>query len=172
MILAPALLTVLLPLTPPTQEQDASLGTKVVTVDAASLSLLPSASRKVIDKAKQGDEVNVVGYEGSFARIKRADGPDVFIARTALVAKDQYVKAPANEKQMMEMKGQGYEAGRFDPETENNLRKERGPEMAKAYDGVNAWEARQSWVSDKVELSKRLDQFRKAGKLAEYTAVK
>jgi tetratricopeptide (TPR) repeat protein len=37
-----------------------------------------------------------------------------FIARSALTPKEKYVKAPANEKQMMEMKGQGYEAGRFD----------------------------------------------------------
>lgn len=172
MILVPALLTTFLPLMAPAQDLDTTLGSKTVTVDTASLSLVPSASRKLVGTARQGDEVNVVGYEGSFAKLKRSDGPDVYIARTALVAKDKYVKAPANEKQMMEMKGQGYEAGRFDPETENSLRKERGAEMGKAYDGVNAWEARQEWVGNKIELSKRLDQFRKAGKLAEYTAVK
>lgn len=169
MILAPAILAALLPL--PLQE-DATLGPKTVTVDIAALSLVASASRKLIGEARQGDVLNVVGYEGGFAKIKRSDGPDVYIARTALIAKDKYVKAPANEKQMMEMKGQGYEAGRFDPETEGSLRKERGPEMGKAYDGVNAWEARQAWVGSKVELSKKLDDFRKAGKLAEYTAVK
>ena len=170
MILAPALLTVLLPLSP--EDLDATTGIKTVTVVSASLSLIPNATRKVIAEAKQGDEVTVVGYDGGFARIKRSDGPDLYIARTALLPKEKYVKAPANEKQMMEMKGQGYEAGRFDPETENSLRRERGPEMGKAYDGVNAWEERQAWVSNKIQLSKHLDEFRKAGKLAEYTAVK
>jgi len=171
MFLVPALLTVLAAVLP-LQEEDATVGVKVVTIEAASLSLVPSASRKLVGEVKQGAEVNVVGYEGGFARIKRSDGPDAYIARTALVAKEKYVKAPANEKQMMEMKGQGYEAGRFDPETENNLRKERGPEMDKAYQGVDAWEARQAWTRQKIELSKRLEEFRKAGKLSEYANVK
>ena len=70
------------------------------------------------------------------------------------------------------MKGQGYEACRFDPETENNLRKERGPEMDKAYRGVDEWEARQAWTRQKVELSRRLEEFRKAGKLSEFANVK
>jgi len=171
MFLVPALVTVLASVLPP-QEEDATLGVKVVTVDAASLSLMPSASRKLVGAAKQGTEVNVVAFEGGFARIKRSDGPDVYIARTALIAREKYSKSPANEKQMMEMKGQGYEAGRFDPETENNLRKERGPEMDKAYRGVDDWEARQAWTRQKVELSRRLEEFRKAGKLSEFANVK
>ena len=171
MFLVPAFVTVLAAVLP-VQEEDATLGVKVVTVESASLSLMPSASRKLVGEVKQGTEVNVVGYEGGFARIKRSDGPDVFIARTALTPKDKYVKAPANEKQMMEMKGQGYEAGRFDPETEDKLRKDRGPEMDKAYQGVDAWEARQAWTRQKLELSKRLEEFRKAGKLSEYGNVK
>jgi hypothetical protein len=171
MFLAPALLTVLVPLLS-TEEQDATVGVKVVTVDVASISLMASASRKLVGEVKQGQEVHVIGYEGGFARIKRSDGPDGFVARTALTPKDKYVKAPANEKQMMEMKGQGYEAGRFDHETENKLRKDRGPEMDRAYQGVDAWEARQAWTRQKLELSKRLEEFRKAGKLSEFATVK
>jgi hypothetical protein len=171
MFLVPALVTVLAALLP-VQEEDAAVGIKVVTVDVASLSLVPSASRKLVGEVKQGAEVNVVAFDGGFARIKRSDGPDVFIARSALTPKEKYVKAPANEKQMMEMKGQGYEAGRFDPETEDKLRKDRGPEMDRAYQGVDAWEARQAWTRQKVELSKRLEEFRKAGKLSEYANVK
>ena len=171
MFLVPALLTLLAAVLP-LQEEDAAVGIKVVTVDIASLSLVPSASRKLVGEVKQGAEVNVVGFNGGFARIKRSDGPEVFIARSALTPKEKYVKSPANEKQMMEMKGQGYEAGRFDPETEDKLRKDRGPEMDKAYQGVDAWEARQAWTRQKPELSKRLDEFRKAGKLSEYANVK
>jgi hypothetical protein len=171
MVFVPALLTVLAAVLP-LQEEDDTVGIKVVTVDSASLSLVASASRKLVGEAKQGQELNVIGYEGGFAKIKRTDGPDVYIARTALIAKEKYVKAPANEKQMMEMKGQGYEAGRFDPETEGKLRKDRGPEMDKAYQGVDAWEARQAWTRQKPELSKRLEEFRKAGKLSEFGNVK
>ena len=171
MFLVPALLTILAPVLSG-EEQDATVGVKVVTVDVASLSLVPSASRKLVGEVKQGQEVNVIAFEGGFAKIKRSDGPDVFVARTALTPKDKYVKSPANEKQMMEMKGQGYEAGRFDPETENKLRKDRGPEMDKAYQGVDAWEARQAWTRQKTELSKRLEEFRKAGKLSEFANVK
>ena len=171
MFLVPALVTVLAAFLP-VQEKDDSVGVKVVTVDTASLSLVPSASRKLVGEARQGTEVHVVGYDGGFARIKRPDGPDVFIVRTALTPKEKYVKAPANEKEMMEMKGQGYEAGRFDRDTEDGLRKDRGPEMDRAYQGVDAWEARQAWSRRKVELSRRLEEFRKAGKLSEYANVK
>jgi hypothetical protein len=171
MILAQVLLAALLPMVAP-EDLDATLGVKTVTVAKAGLSTIPNATRKVVAHVVQGDEVNVIGYEGSFAKVKRSDGPDLYIGRTALTPKEKYVKAPTNEKEMMEMKGQGYEAGRFDPETENALRKDRGPEMGKAYDGVTAWETRQAWNIDKIKVSQRLDDFRKAGKLAEYTAVK
>src|SRR5262245_30516572 len=98
MFLVPALVTILAAVLP-VQEEDATIGIKVVTVDVASLSLVPSASRKLVGEAKQGQELNVIAYDGGFAKVKRADGPDVFIARTALIPKEKYVKSPANEKQ-------------------------------------------------------------------------
>ena len=70
------------------------------------------------------------------------------------------------------MKGQGYEAGRFDPETESAYKKEKGPEMDKAYRGVDAWEERQSWTSQRGTVAKRLEEFRKNGKMAEFSNVK
>ncbi|HVR86349.1 MAG TPA: hypothetical protein VMU54_18645, partial [Planctomycetota bacterium] len=81
-------------------------------------------------------------------------------------------KSPANEKDMGELKGQGYEAGRFDPETEASYKKEKGPEMEKAFQNVDLWEARQAWISQRGTLSKKMDEFRKGGKLAEYSNVK
>jgi hypothetical protein len=168
MLLAAALLTALaLPATP----DDISTGPAKVTVQSASFNKLASTTRGFIREAKVGEQVTVLAIEGNYAKVKIAEG-EAYISKSALVASEKYEKAPANEKEMMEMKGQGYEAGRFDPETENNYKKEKGPEMDKAYGGVDAWEERQAWTGQRGVVSKRLDEFRKAGKLAEYSNVK
>jgi hypothetical protein len=173
MAFAASFLTVLLPLLPASmvQEED-TLGPKKVNVQNAAYSQVPSTIRKLLGPAAIGDEVTVLGYEGSFARVKRPDGTECYIAKSALIPSEQYTKAPANEKQMAEMKGQGYEAGRFDPETEASYRKEKGPEMDKAFKNVDTWEARQAWISDKMSLAKKMEAFQKAGKLAEFSSVK
>jgi hypothetical protein len=172
MVLAASALTVLLWLLPavPAQEEDA-LGPKKVNVQNASYNKVPNTTRGYIADAKIGDEVTVLSYEGSFAKVKRADGTEAYIAKSALIPSEKYVKAPANEKDMGELKGQGYEAGRFDPETEASYKKEKGPEMEKAFQNVDTWEARQAWISQRATLSKKMDDFRKGGKLAEYSNV-
>lgn len=170
MVLSVPLLAILVSLVP--LQQDDSLGQKKVNVQTASYNKVPSTTRGWLADARIGDPVNVIGYEGSFAKVKMADGTEAYISRSALIPSDQYVKGPANEKEMGEMKGQGYEAGRFDPETEASYKKEKGPEMDKAFKSVDAWEARQAWTTQRSELSRKLDAFRKAGKLAEYSTVK
>jgi hypothetical protein len=173
MPLSASVLTVLLSLLPATAAQDDdSLGPKKVNVQNASYNKVPNTTRGYIADAKIGDEVTVLAYEGSFAKVKRADGTEAYIARSALIPSEKYVKGPANEKEMGEMKGQGFEAGRFDPETEASYRKEKGPEMDKAFQNVDKWEARQVWISQRGTLSRKMDDFRKAGKLAEYSSVK
>ena len=152
--------------------QEVSTGPAKVTVQSASFNKVASTTRGFIREAKVGEEVTVLAVDGNYCKVKLAEGTEAYISKTALVASDKYVKAPANEKEMMEMKGQGYEAGRFDPETENSYKKEKGPEMDKAYQGVDAWEARQGWAAKRSEVSKRLEEFRKAGKLAEFSTVK
>lgn len=169
MVIAAAILTALAGLTPP---EDTPTGPAKITVQTASFNKVPSTTRGFIREAKNGEDVTVLAVEGNYAKVKLADGTEAYISRSALTPAEKYVKAPANEKEMMEMKGQGYEAGRFDPETENNYKKEKGPEMEKAYKGVDAWEERQAWATQRGALSKRLDDFRKAGKLAEYSPVK
>jgi len=153
-------------------QADDTLGQKRVNVQTASYNKVPSTTRGWLADARIGDSVNVIGYEGSFAKVKMIDGTEAFISRSALIPPDQYVKGPANEKEMGQMKGQGYEAGRFDPETEASYKKEKGPEMDKAFQNVDAWEARQIWTTHRSQLSSKLDDFRKAGKLAEYSSVK
>jgi hypothetical protein len=173
MVFAAPFVTVLLWLLPAAsaQEED-SLGPKKVNVQNASYNRVPNTTRGYIADAKIGDEVTVLAYEGSFAKVKRADGTEAYIAKSALIPSEKYVKGPANEKDMGELKGQGYEAGRFDPETEASYKKEKGPEMEKAFQNVDIWEARQSWIGQRATLSKKMDDFRKGGKLAEYSNVK
>jgi hypothetical protein len=164
-----AAVTVFLPWLVP---QDLQPGPFKVTVQSASFNKVASTTRGFIREAKAGEEVTVLSVEGNYARVKLAEGTEAYISKTALIASEQYVKAPANEKEMMEMKGKGYEAGRFDPETENSYKKEKGPEMVKAYHGVDAWEARQVWAARRGEVAGRLEEFRKTGKLAEFSPVK
>lgn len=173
MLLSAPFWTVLLALWPavPAQE-DAALGAKKVNVQTASYNKVPNTTRGFIEMAKIGDEVTVLAYEGSFAKVRRSSGQEAYIARSALVPSEAYVRGPANEKEMGELKGQGYEAGRFDPETESSYKKEKGPDMEKAFKNVDVWEARQSWIADRAALSRKMDEFRKAGKLAEYSSVK
>jgi hypothetical protein len=152
--------------------EDKDLGLKTVQVQTASFNKVASSTRQFIREAKIGEQVTVTAVEGNYAKVKLADGTEAYISRSSLIASEKYVKAPSNEKEMGEMKGQGYEAGRFDPETENAYKKDKGPEMAKAFTGVDAWEARQAWTAKRATVATRLDEFRKGGKLGEYSNVK
>ena len=172
MVFSAAFFVGLLSLLPAAGDDQDTLGPKKVNVQNASYNKVPNTTRGWIADAKIGDEVTVLAVEGSFAKVKRADGTEAYIAKSALVASAAYVKSPANEKEMGELKAQGYEAGRFDPETEANYKKEKGPEMDKAFKNVDAWEARQVWITQRGSLAKKLDEFRKTGKLAEYSSVK
>ena len=172
MVLWAPLLAVLLPLVPPAPDQDDTLGPKKVQVQNASYNRVPNTTRGYIADAKMGDDVTVLAYEGSFAKVKRSDGTECYIARSALVAPEKFSRGASNEKQTGQAAAQGYEAGRFDPETEAKYKKDKGPQMEAAYQNVDRWEARQSWITQRASLSQRMDEFRKLGKLAEYSDVK
>lgn len=171
MVFTASFFTVLLSVLPASGDDADTLGPKKVNVQTASYNKVPNTTRGFIEMAVIGQEVTVLAIEGGFAKVKRSDGSTAYIAKTALVPSEGYVKGPASEKEMGQMKGQGYEAGRFDPQTENSYKKEKGPEMEKAFKSVDAWEARQVWIGDRATLSKKMDEFRKSGKLAEYSAV-
>lgn len=172
MIFSAAFLTVLLSLLQAAGDDPNTLGPKKVNVQNASYNKVPNTTRGWLADAKIGDEVTVLAIEGSFARVRRADGTEAYIAKSALIPSAAYVKAPANEKEMGEAKAQGYEAGRFDKETEDSYKKDKGPEMSKAFANVDAWETRQAWAGQRGALSAKLEEFRKVGKLAEYSSVK
>ncbi len=130
----------------------------------------PHTSRGFIAEAKIGEVVEVIAFEGLFAKVKHAAG-EAYISRSSLVKPEEYQKGPANEEQMMAMKAQGYEAGRFDPETENERRRQN-PNLAPGYEAVIAFEKRQSWTADRKKLSEELLAFQKEGGLAEFSNVK
>ena len=152
-------------------EAENPLGLKKVHTQG-SFNHVPSTWKKIIRDARLGEEVTVVAIEGNFAKVTLSDGTPAYIAKTALIAPQKYVAAPSNEKEMMEMKAQGYEAGRFDPETEAEYKKQKGPQMDAAFKAVDAWEARQAWKVQRAVLGARLTEFHKAGKLGEFAPVK
>jgi len=147
-------------------------GPALVQVENAWYSKVPSATRGLIRKAKREETVTVVSLEGSFAKVTLGDGTSAFVSASALIAAAKYQRGPANEKEMGEMKAQGYEAGRFDPETENEYKRQKGPQMQTAYAQVDALEQRLAWTKDRMSLAAKLEAFRKAGGLGEFSSVK
>src|SRR5262249_2826771 len=126
-MLAFPLFTALLWLLPAVRAQAAAgLGPTKVRVQTTSFNRGPSTPRGSIADAKLGEDVSVLAYEGNCAKVKRGDGSEAYIAKSALIPSEKYVRGPANEKEMGQMKAQGYEAGRFDPATEASYRKEKG----------------------------------------------
>ena len=72
MVFSAPLLTVLLSLLPAVQvQEDAALGPKKVNVQTASYNKVPNTTRGFIEMAKIGDDVTVLAYEGSFAKVRR-----------------------------------------------------------------------------------------------------
>ena len=152
------------------QEED-PLGDKVVT-SRASFNKSPSCIRGVIRPAEVGEEVKVVGIEETFAKVILKEGGSAYISRCALIAKGQYRPAPSNEKELAEMKAEGYEAGRFDPETEKRYKEKEGPATQKAYDELDALQQRPSYKPSRVDVARRLEAFRKEGHLGEFAGLR
>lgn len=161
---------VVLPLLPQ-DAPDPRLGAQVVQVRQASFFKGPSRPSGVLRKALYGEEVAVTGVEGRFSKVT-LDGGAAYIPTAALVAKDKFVPAPENEEEKMRLKAQAYEAGRFDPETEKAYRQEKGPALDAAYKELDALEGRPPYKGDRAGLEGKLEQFRRDGKLGEFSTVK
>lgn len=130
---------------------------------------IPHSSRKVIRDAELGEKVEVLGWEGNFAKVK-VDGVDGFIHHSAFTADLEHKPGPVNEKDMEAKAKKGYEAGRFDPKTEKE-RMQLQPNLKPAYAKVDALQERQKWAQNRADLSARLDEFQKKGGLGEHVAV-
>jgi hypothetical protein len=154
-------------------DDEDALGPKTVNVQTAALfqKVKPVRGGYIRD-ARYKEELTVTAVEGSYAKVTLADGASAYIARSALVARDKFVPAPANEEEMGRMKAQGYEAGRFDPETEAKYKKDKGPALDAAYKQVDALEARALVRQGRGALEQILADFRKDGKLGEFSSVR
>jgi hypothetical protein len=148
------------------EEFDATPGPRTVRL-AGSYSRIKSTSRALVR-----DAVQLLGVEGAFAKVRIAEG-EVYLPKTSVGSAEAYQKekGPANEKELMAMKAEGFEAGRFDPETEGKL-KELRPNLGQAYDAVDRLEKRLKWTASRSSLSARLEAFLKEGGLAEFGTVK
>jgi hypothetical protein len=134
------------------------------------LSRRPSTLRDKIRDLKIGDQLDVLSFQGAFAKV-RYGGDEGFVPKCAVIPSEKYVAGPANEKEMMELKARGYEAGRFDPDTEKS-RLAQNPNLKPGYDAIDRLEKDMAWASNRSSLSEELLAFQKEGKLAEFSDVK
>ncbi len=154
---------------PGDEKAPSPLGEKVVQMREAAFYRGASRLSGVVRKAEYGETVNVTAVEGRFSRVAFADGSEAFLLSSALLPREKFVPAPANEEEKMRLKAQGYEAGRFDAETEKKYREEKGKDMDRAYTQLDGLESRRI---PRAELERRLRDFRREGKLGEFSNVK
>jgi hypothetical protein len=165
--LAAAFLAALLP----AQDQGDPLGSKTVNVRNGCFYESVKPFRKFLREAKYGEPVIATAVTGSFSKVTLDGGGEAYIASSALILREKFKPEASDEAEMGKLKAQGYEAGRFDPDTEKKYREQKGPAMDAAYKQVDLLEAR-SLVRDRAALERLLADFRRAGKLAEFGGVK
>jgi uncharacterized protein YgiM (DUF1202 family) len=153
------------------QESAMAAGTYQVKL-LTGVSRIPSKSRQVFANLEVGRQVELLGTQGDFAKVK-VGGEEGYVPKAALLTPADFEKqrGPANEKELGEMAARGYEVGRFDPDTEKKLQELR-PNLKEAYAAVDRLEGRLAWTSDRAKALKALEEFQKAGGLAEFGNVK
>ncbi len=154
------------------QDAEAALGPKTVQVQTATFRREPSAVKGLLRSAAYGEQVTVTAVERGFSKVTLADGATAWIASSALIARQSFRPAPSNEEEMMKLKAQGYEAGRFDPETEKKYREQKGPGLDAAYTQVDEMERRALHKMDRAGFEQALAAFRQRGKLGEFSDVR
>jgi hypothetical protein len=156
----------------PVQDQDNPLGPKAVNVRNSTFYPAPSRTKgDPIRPAKYGEIVTVTAVVKSYSKVVLEEGLEAYIASSALIARDKFKPEAADEAELGKAKAQGYEAGRFDPETEKKYREQKGPALDAAYKQVDVLEAR-ALIRNRGALEKLLADFRKAGRLGEFGDVK
>jgi hypothetical protein len=144
---------------------------RIVQMRAACFYKGPARRSGVLRKALYGEQVTVTAVKGRYAEVTLPKEGKAWIFASALIDKDKFVPAPVNEEEKMRLRAQSYEAGRFDPETEKSHRQKKGPATDAAYKQVDLLESRPAYKKDRAELERRLLEFRKAGKLGEFSTV-
>ncbi len=156
----------------PVQEDEVPLGPKTVNVRNASFYGTPSRLKgEPLRPAKYGEPVTVTAIQGSYAKVVLNDGPEAYIPRSALIARDKFQFEAADEAELAKLKADKYASSRFDPETEKKYGEQKGPAIQAAYKQVDVLEAR-SIGRDRAGLERLLAGFRRGGKLGEFANVK
>lgn len=155
------------------QAGDTPLGERRVNTDQSSFYSAPTRTGKVLRKAELGEPVTVTAMEGNYAKATLADGKTAYIHGTALIAKEKFKVAAADDEQARKLAAQGQEGQRgLNPETEAEHRKLAGAQIDAAYVELDGLMKRPDYKSDRGRLEERLAEFRKAGKLGEFSSVK
>jgi hypothetical protein len=156
----------------PAQDQDNPLGPKTVNVRNTVFYPFPSRTKgDPVRPAEYGEAVTVTAIVKSYSKVVLKEGVEAYIASSALIAREKFKPEAADEAELGKAKAQGYEAGRFDPETEKQYRMQKGPALDAAYKQVDVLEAR-ALIRNRAALEKLLADFRKAGRLGEFGDVR
>jgi len=156
----------------PAQDEESPLGLKKVNVRAGKFYESANPRGPVVRKAVYGEEVKVTEVKGSFSKVVLGEGREAYIAASALIPREKFKPEAANEEELGKLTAQGYEAGRFDPETEKKYREQKGPAMDAAYKQLEALEARAFNRGDAAAVEQVLKDFRRDGRLGEFANVK
>jgi hypothetical protein len=153
------------------QDPESPLGPKLVQMRSASF--YRKAGSEAAEKASYGEEVTVLAIEGRFARVTRKkDGSTLYISKLALIDPAKFDPVPESQEEKARLKAENFKAGRFDKETEAEYIRVKGGDMERAYQEVDDVMGRPASKADRATLERELAEFRRAGKLGEFSTVK
>ncbi|HXX94445.1 MAG TPA: hypothetical protein VEN81_12485 [Planctomycetota bacterium] len=155
-------------------QEESPLGDKKVNIKTAWYLKGPSRLSEVAGKAGDGDEVTVLAIEGRYAKVTvKKTGETLYIDKTALIAPTKWQRSAGDEKEGNTMAAQGLEGQKgLNPETEKEWKSQGGPAREKAYADLDRVMALPDYRSDRQKLEDRLKEFRRSGKLGEFSPVK
>ena len=151
------------------KDTDEPVGQKTVQVRNTVYYKKASRLRGILRKAVYKEKVTVTAVKGRFSKCILKDGSEGWILSSALIATEKFKPGASTEAELKELRAEGFEAGRFNDETERQFRQEKGPRMDRAFKALDELEKRRP---DPISREERLRQFRKGGKLGEFSPVK
>jgi uncharacterized protein YgiM (DUF1202 family) len=177
MVFAAAFLTVLaavLPEPETLQDDKELLGEKKVTMKTAWFTKGPSWSSEQVRLAEDGEDVAVVAVKGKYSQVTaRKDNLSAWIVSSALIPPEKFSRSAADEKEGQKLAAQGLEGQKgLNPETEKEFKSAGGASREKAYADLDALMARPGYKAERPTLVAKLREFRREGKLGEFSPVK
>jgi hypothetical protein len=144
-----------------------------VQTHSASFHAGPSRTAPIVHKAKNGETVVVQAAEPPWLKCDLGAGKLGYVHRTALIAKAGYKPSAATEAEMNELSAKGQEAQRgFNEITEKEHRRLAGAQIDAGYVALDGLMGRPGFKAERGTLESRLAEFRKVGKLGEFSSVK